>query len=131
MREALVRRALRASLLHQLISVRHRRRLPGPFAGGGADSIDVVLNGHEHVYERFAPQTPTGAADALRGIWQFTVGTGGRSHYALGRLLANSEVQNADTFGVLKVTLGASGYSWKFVPEAGRVFTDTGSAPCR
>jgi len=66
-----------------------------------AAGADVVLNGHDHTYERFAPQTPTGSADAARGIREFVVGTGGRSHYAFGTPIANSEVRNSDTFGVL------------------------------
>jgi hypothetical protein len=65
----------------------------------------VILNGHEHVYERFAPQTPAAVADAARGIRQFTVGTGGRSHCTFGTIKANSQVRNGDTYGVLKLTL--------------------------
>ncbi len=90
---------------------------------------DVVLNGHAHTYERFAPQDPNGAADP-RGVVQFTVGTGGRSHYAAGRPIANSVVRNDDSFGVLALTLRADGYDWRFVPTAGGTFTDTGSARC-
>ena len=95
-----------------------------------AYNADVVLNGHDHDYERFAPQTPTAGADASRGIREFVVGTGGRSHYAFATARANSEVRNADTFGVLKLTLSTGSYSWKFVPEAGKSFTDSGSTPC-
>ena len=61
-------------------------------------NADVVLVGHDHSYERFAPQTPTGVADATRGIRQFVVGTGGRSHYALGTVQPNSQVYNGDTW---------------------------------
>jgi len=89
-----------------------------------------VLNGHEHVYERFAPQTPGGAADPARGIRQLTVGTGGRNHTGFPVLAANSEARNADTFGVLELTLRPDGYEWKFRPEAGKSFTDTGKALC-
>jgi hypothetical protein len=91
---------------------------------------DVVLAGHEHLYERFAPQTPTGVADAARGIRQFTVGTGGKAHHAFGAIAANSEVRNADTFGVLELTLKPAGYAWRFVPEPGKAFADTGSGVC-
>jgi hypothetical protein len=91
--------------------------------------VEVVLNGHEHSYERFAPQTPDGVADA-GGIREFVVGTGGRSHYALGTALPNSEVRNGDTFGVLALTLHPDGYDWEFVPEAGQSFTDSGSDLC-
>ena len=91
---------------------------------------DLVLNGHDHVYERFAPQSPAALADASRGIRQITVGTGGRNHTSIVTLRANSEVQNADTFGILKLTLAPTGYSWQFAPIAGQTFTDGGSALC-
>lgn len=90
---------------------------------------DLVLSGHEHNYERFAPQTASGAASA-QGIREFVVGTGGRSHYGFGTPIANSLVRNSDTYGVLKLTLHASGYDWQFVPVAGSSFTDSGSASC-
>ena len=93
-------------------------------------NADVILNGHEHVYERFAPQTPAAVADAARGIRQFTVGTGGRSHYTFGTIQPNSEVRDANTYGVLKLTLHATGYDWQFVPVAGATFTDSGSGTC-
>lgn len=92
---------------------------------------EIVVSGHEHVYERFAPQTPGGSADAARGVRQFTVGTGGRSHYGFrSRVLSTSEVRNADTFGILDLTLRPGAYDWRFVPEAGKTFTDTGSTAC-
>jgi hypothetical protein len=95
--------------------------------GGGAD---VVLNGHDHDYERFAPQTPAATADPAYGIREFVVGTGGRSHYSFTQIKPNSEVRNADTFGVLELTLHQASYDWRFVPEAGKSFTDTGSGAC-
>jgi hypothetical protein len=92
---------------------------------------DLVLSAHEHIYERFAPQTPAGVADATRGIREILVGSGGRSHYALmATPVANSEVRNNDTWGVLKLTLSAGAYSWNFVPVAGMTFTDQGSGTC-
>lgn len=93
-------------------------------------NADVILNGHEHVYERFAPQTPSAVADAARGIRQFTVGTGGRSHYTFGTIQPNSEVREGNTYGVLKLTLHSTGYDWQFVPVAGASFTDSGSGTC-
>jgi len=67
---------------------------------------DVVISGHDHHYERFAPQTPEGEADPARGIREFVVGTGGKnSHRSLAGAKPNSEIRNADTFGVLKLTL--------------------------
>lgn len=95
-----------------------------------AANADLILSGHDHDYERFAPQTPTGVADAARGIREFVVGTGGRSHYALGTLKVNSQVFDGATYGVLKLSLSASGYSWQFIPVAGATFTDSGSGTC-
>lgn len=91
---------------------------------------EIVLAGHEHNYERFAPQTPSGQAAPADGIREFVVGTGGRSHYGFGTPIANSEVRNGDTYGVLKLTLGSGTYSWEFVPVAGQSFTDSGSGSC-
>ena len=90
-------------------------------------NADVVVSGHEHNYERFAPQDPSGRADTQRGIREFVLGTGGRSHYGFGTPIANSQVRNSDTFGVLKLTLHATSYDWQFIPEAGRTFTDSSS----
>jgi hypothetical protein len=91
---------------------------------------DVVLAGHDHTYERFAPQTPTGRADPERGIRQFIVGTGGYVHYAIRRAAANSEMRNNTMHGVLKLTLHADRYDWEFVPVAGQTFTDEGMGVC-
>jgi len=90
----------------------------------------LVLNGHEHNYERFAPQKPSGEADPEYGIRQIIVGTGGESHYFQGDLLANSEVANGNTYGVLKLTLRTAGYDWEFVPAGAGRFTDAGSGEC-
>ena len=90
---------------------------------------DLILNGHEHLYERFGPQTPTGVADPSRGIRQFTVGTGGRGLYAIGTVKANSQVLNNQIFGVLKLTLGSGSYGWEFVPVSGS-FRDSGTGSC-
>ena len=91
---------------------------------------ELVLNGHDHDYERFAPQTPTGQADPARGIREFVVGTGGASERAFSATANNSEARNSSTFGVLQLTLHPSSYEWRFVPVAGQSFTDSGSAPC-
>ena len=95
-----------------------------------AHGADVVLNGHDHIYERFAPQTPVGGADPARGIREFIVGTGGANHTSIASVVANSEVRNADTFGLLRLTLRPTSYSWQFVPEAGQTFTDSGTSSC-
>jgi acid phosphatase type 7 len=95
-----------------------------------AAEADVVLNGHDHNYQRFAPQDPNGKADPERGIREFVVGTGGRSHYSILGPIANSEVYNDETYGVLKITLRPESYEWRFIPVEGETFTDSGSARC-
>ena len=90
----------------------------------------LVLAGHEHSYERFAPQDPDGHADPANGIREIVVGTGGRSHDPLGFSLPNSKIRNTDTFGVIKLTLTPGHYTWQFIPEAGKTFTDSGSGEC-
>ncbi|MGB8984286.1 MAG: DNRLRE domain-containing protein [Anaerolineales bacterium] len=94
-----------------------------------AAGAELVLNGHDHNYERFAPQNPGAAADP-NGIQEFVVGTGGKNHYAFSTIRANSVVRNSDTYGVLKLTLHATSYDWQFVPEAGKTFTDSGTRNC-
>jgi hypothetical protein len=91
---------------------------------------DIVLAGHEHNYERFAPQDPQGNADPTYGIRQFVIGTGGRSLYEFGNPIANSEIRNNDTDGVLKLTLHPDSYSWEFIPVLGQRSTDSGNARC-
>ena len=93
-------------------------------------NADLILVGHDHIYERFAPQTPTGVADPVRGIRQIMVGTGGADHTSITTIAANSEVRNADTFGVLMLTLHPTSYDWQFVPEAGKTFTNSGTGTC-
>ena len=97
-----------------------------------AAGADVVVAGHEHNYERFAPQTPWGVANARYGLREFVVGTGGKtlSNKVHSPRLASSQVFNGITWGVLVLRLGEGGYCWKFVPVAGRSFTDTGSTAC-
>ncbi len=93
-------------------------------------NADLVLDGHDHIYERFAPQDPNGNLDLARGLREFVVGTGGANHTTIGTVAANSQVRNASTFGVLKLTLHPSGYDWQFVHEVAGTFTDSGSANC-
>jgi hypothetical protein len=92
---------------------------------------DLVLQAHEHSYERFAPQDPDDRADPARGIASFVVGTGGMSHTAFsGPPAANSVVRDDTTFGVLALTLHAAGYDFRFVPVPGASFSDAGSGTC-
>ena len=92
---------------------------------------EIVINGHQHLYERFAPQTPAGTADSSFGIREFVVGTGGTGLNTFGTfVMANSEVRRDDTHGVLKLTLHSSSYDFQFVPIAGKTFTDTGVGSC-
>jgi len=75
---------------------------------------EIVVTGHEHNYQRFAPQTPTGVADPAYGIREIIAGMGGAGHFSVGTPLPNTEVQDGDTYGVLKLTLSSTGYDWKF-----------------
>ncbi len=93
-------------------------------------NADVVVGGHDHDYERFAPQTPAGVADPEHGIREFVVGTGGKSHRPFGAPKPNSELRDATAFGVLKLTLRPGAYDWQFIPETGKSFTDSGSGKC-
>jgi len=90
---------------------------------------ELVLNGHAHSYERFAPQTPDGALDPNRGVREVVVGTGGAPHVAFGTPSRNSEVRIAGRWGVLKLTLRATEYAWQMLSVEGDVI-DEGSAPC-
>jgi hypothetical protein len=91
---------------------------------------DVVLVGHDHDYERFAPQTPGGALDGSFGIREFVVGTGGRNHTSFAAIQPNSEVRNDSAFGILTLTLRSTGYDWRFLPISGSSFSDSGSGHC-
>ena len=95
---------------------------------------DLVLNGHDHAYQRFAPQKPDGTPDNAFGIRQIVAGTGGgETLYSLAEPApagSNIQVRNNTTHGVLKVTLRTGEYDWKFVPSSGATFTDSGSGNC-
>jgi hypothetical protein len=93
-------------------------------------NADVILNGHQHDYQRFAPQNPQDALDPARGIREFVVGTGGIGHYAFTGTAPNVEASNDTAFGALRLTLHANGYDWRFVPVAGATYTDSGSGSC-
>lgn len=91
---------------------------------------DVILVGHDHIYERFAPQSPQAVLDNNRGIRQFTVGTGGGSHYRIVAVQPNSEVRNNTAFGILQLTLRPRSYDWKFISAPPQTFTDSGTEVC-
>jgi acid phosphatase type 7 len=91
---------------------------------------ELIVNGHEHNYERFAPQDPDGAPDPARGIREIVAGVGGRSYDALVEPKPNSEIRSDRAFGVLKLTLRAGSYDWEFLPVAGQTFTDSGHGTC-
>jgi PKD repeat protein len=93
-------------------------------------NAEIVVSGHDHTYERFAPQTPDGTLDPEGGIRQFVAGTGGAGLYSISNPLPNSEAHNDQAKGVLKLTLYATGYDWEFIPIAGETYTDVGSDTC-
>ena len=95
-----------------------------------AANVDVVLNGHDHDYERLPPVDPAGNPDAARGIREFVVGTGGVDFRGFHTPLATSQARNITDFGVLKLTLHAASYDWEFIPEKGGTFTDRGTGTC-
>jgi len=94
-----------------------------------AGGADVALSGHDHDYERFAPQTADGRLDRVHGVVQFVVGTGGKSHYPVLLAGRNSRA-HASAFGVLRLTLGRGAYAWRFVAEPGVGYRDAGAARC-
>jgi hypothetical protein len=92
---------------------------------------EIVVNGHNHVYERFTPQDPDGDADLEKGIRAFTVGTGGGGdHYTFGDPAPTSRIRHSGTYGVLKLVLEQDGYRWQFLPVDGKTFTDSGTGTC-
>jgi hypothetical protein len=91
---------------------------------------ELILNGHDHDYERFAAQTPLARADPARGIVEIVVGTGGRSHYPFAKIRANSLVRDDTTYGVLRLVLSDGAWSFEFVPVPGGGFSDSGSGTC-
>jgi Big-like domain-containing protein len=95
-----------------------------------AGHADLVLNGHRHFYERIAPMKPDGTADPVNGVREIISGTGGDGGGTLTNIFPLSEVRNGSTFGVLKLYLYDDSYAWKFVPVAGKTFTDSGQTAC-
>jgi hypothetical protein len=95
-----------------------------------AAGADLVLSGHRHVYERLARMAPDGSPDPTNGIREIIVGTGGDSGGDLTNIFPTSEVREGRTYGVLKLTLSQTSYSWQFLPVQGSTFTDTGTESC-
>ena len=91
---------------------------------------DLVLNGHDHDYERFAPMDPAGHLDPERGIRQFVVGTGGANLTTRDNFAANSEIWTRDYHGLLELTLGRNGYAWRFLAAGTGAVIDRGSDRC-
>jgi 3',5'-cyclic AMP phosphodiesterase CpdA len=91
---------------------------------------DIIVSGHDHLYERYGLQDPDGRPDAAAGIRQFIVGTGGGDRYHLLRSRPTSEARGTD-WGVLKLTLDTGAYAWEFIPVAGASFRDAGTGVCR
>ncbi len=93
------------------------------------NNVDLIFNGHDHDYERFAPQNPAGAADNARGMRQFVIGTAGAPPYSFATIRANSEVRMYGQYGLVQFTLHPSSYDWKWVGGTG-TFADSGSTAC-
>ncbi len=95
-----------------------------------AAGADLIVNGHAHVYERYAPQNPDGGLDMTNGIRQIIVGTGGESGGDISVLRQNVEVVEGHTRGVIQLTLDDGRYAWEFQPVAGKLFNDHGVTLC-
>lgn len=94
-----------------------------------AAGAELVLSGHDHHFERFGPQDGNAQKEA-QGVRQLVIGTGGKSLYPTLIPRQNSEVRHAGTYGVLKLELSPTAYTWTFVPEAGSAFSDSGTEAC-
>jgi RTX calcium-binding nonapeptide repeat (4 copies)/Calcineurin-like phosphoesterase len=140
--ERWLRADLAASAARCTLAYMHHPRFSSGNAHGGSptveplwralagDGAELVLAGHDHDYERFAPQTADGALDVKRGVRQFVVGTGGRSLRSFGTVSPNSEVRINTAFGVLHLRLEDGGYQWRFVAQPGSTATDAGTGAC-
>jgi hypothetical protein len=95
-----------------------------------AAHADLVLNGHRHFYERLNLMKPDGTADPANGIREIIVGSGGIGGGSETNLFPTHQVGDGKTFGVIKLYLYDDSYAWKFLPVAGKTFTDSGSTAC-
>ena len=105
-------------------------RMRDAFAALHGAGADVLLVGHDHVYERLAPHDAEGEADPVRGIRSFTVGTGGARLYKFKDPHPRSEMRDASTHGILRLFLGDGIYRWEFVPAGGGALRDPGEGVC-
>jgi hypothetical protein len=92
--------------------------------------VDLLLSGHSHAYERFAPQNPSGGSDLNNGIRQFVVGTGGAFFTGFSTIVSTSQVHKSNIFGVLKLTLHSNSYDWSFVADSSTPYNDSGTGSC-
>ncbi len=136
-----LRQDLEASEARCTAAVWHHPRFSSGHHGSDEDYIafwqalydagaEIVMNGHDHNYERFAPQSPLGAPDPDHGITQFVVGTGGKGLRDMEAMEANTVVHDTENWGVLELTLHATRADFRFVPVEGGTFTDSGSIEC-
>jgi hypothetical protein len=92
--------------------------------------VDVLLQGHAHVYERWAELAPNGTPAPGRGVRAFVVGTGGAETMAVKANRPGEEVSQGNVNGVLRLTLTSAGYAWSFLPADGSTFSDSGTGTC-
>jgi len=95
-----------------------------------ANGAEVILGGHDHGYQRFAPATADGVADPETGVREFVVGSGGATAYAFPFTSTLLEVRDNTSFGVLRLDLAPGGYAWQFLPAGPGTFTDSGTGTC-
>jgi hypothetical protein len=91
---------------------------------------EIVVNGHNHIFEVFSPQSPDLKPDPERGITQFIVGTGGASHYPYTDIKPNSILRDNTTFGIIKFQLHENHYEWEFITAEEDGFTASGEGFC-
>ena len=91
--------------------------------------VDVVVNGHDHDYERFAPMDAGGNVNA-NGVRAFVVGTGGAVLRDFGTIKPNSEVRYSGTYGVIMFRLYPNSFEWQFHPVEDKALTDSGTGVC-
>ncbi|MEO5941448.1 MAG: metallophosphoesterase, partial [Candidatus Limnocylindrales bacterium] len=135
-----LKRDLAASAAHCTLAIWHHPRFSSGEHGNDpivapfwdelhAAGAELIVNGHDHDYERFAPQDPSGAVERPGGLREIVVGTGGGVLRAFRKQVANSEFRQAGVSGVLRLTLHPVNYDWEFLPVNGDV-ADSGSTPC-